>query len=60
MSLIINSPSPVLSSQEWEELQALRKAISMSPASVVPSEQERFTSLFARSLAGKGDPVLPL
>lgn len=58
VSLIIHSPSPFLNKEEWEDLQALRKAISQSPASVVPSEQERFVSLFARSLAGKGDTVL--
>jgi hypothetical protein len=60
VSLIIESPSPFISPEEWEELQALRKAISQSPASVVPSKQERFASLFARSLAGKGDPAFPL
>ena len=59
MSLILESPSPFLSPAEWEELQALRKAISQSPASVVPSKQERFTALFARTLAGKGNSVPP-
>jgi hypothetical protein len=57
MSLILDSPSPFLSSEEWNELQALREAISASPASVAPSQQERFTSLFARTLIGKGDTV---
>lgn len=58
MSLIVSPPSPFLSTAEWKELDTLRKAISDNPASVVPSQQERFTSLFARSLVGKGD--LPL
>ena len=60
MSLIVDSPSPFLSPEEWEEIQALRKAISENPASVIPSQQERFTSLFTRSLAGKGNPMLSL
>jgi hypothetical protein len=51
-------PSPLLSSREWHELNALRKAISHNPASVVPEQQERFSALFTRSLIGKGD--LPL
>lgn len=48
-------PCPLLSIEEWKELQALRKAISHNPATVVPSQQERFVALFARSLLGKGD-----
>ena len=35
--------------EEWAELDALRKAISLSPATVVPEEQERFTELLVRS-----------
>lgn len=48
-------PCPLLSIEEWKELQALREAISYNPATVVPSQQERFVALFARSLLGKGD-----
>jgi hypothetical protein len=55
MSLVASPPSPFLSPAEWQELDALRRAISDNPASVVPSQQERFTALFARSLLGKGD-----
>jgi len=40
---------------EWDELQALRRAISAYPASVHPDKMERFTELFARTLQGKGD-----
>jgi hypothetical protein len=58
MSLVIPSPSPFLSKEEWRELQALRRAISDNPASVAPWKQEQFSSLFARSLMGKGDPSL--
>jgi hypothetical protein len=46
-------PSPYLSPDEWEEAQALRKAISEHPASVAPWKMERFTALFSRSLLGK-------
>lgn len=46
-----------LSKAEWDELQALRKAISSYPASVHPNKMERFTELFARTLSGKGDMV---
>lgn len=58
MSFIASPPSPFLSPAEWKELDVLRRAISDNPASVVCSQQERFTALFARSLMGKGD--LPL
>jgi hypothetical protein len=58
LSITISSPSSLLTTAEWEELNALRKAISQNPASVIPARQERFSALFARSLMGKGD--LPL
>lgn len=51
-------PTPLLSREEREELNALRLAISEAPFAVVPEKQERFTFLFAKSIAGKGD--LPL
>lgn len=51
-------PFPSLSKEEWQELDALRKAISDSPATVVPEKQERFSALFARSLIGKGNQPL--
>jgi hypothetical protein len=34
---------------EWDELDMLRRAISFSPASVVPESQERFTELLVKS-----------
>jgi len=49
-------PSDQLSDQEWDELQALRLAISEQISSVHPAQQERFAQLFVRSLRGKGDP----
>lgn len=51
-------PLPSLSSEEWKELNALRKAISEAPAAVVPEHQERFSALFARTLLGKGNRPL--
>lgn len=48
-------PCPLLSKEEWKELNALRKAISDHPSTVVPMQQERFAALFTRSLLGKGD-----
>jgi hypothetical protein len=49
---------PLLSPEEWKELNALRLAISEAPATVVPEQQERFAALFARSLIGKGNQPL--
>jgi hypothetical protein len=44
-----------LSSAEWKELQVLREAITLNPASVHPLKMEKFTELFTRSIGGKGD-----
>ena len=44
-----------LSGDEWEELDALRRAINDNPASVHPEKQERFTELFVRSLSYVGN-----
>lgn len=55
-STILSSDSD-LSPEEWEELCSLKDAISDSITSVHPLKMERFTELFARSLAGKGDPL---
>jgi hypothetical protein len=51
-------PFPLLSSEEWLELNVLRKAISDSPSTVTPEKQERFSALFTRSLIGKGNQPL--
>lgn len=39
---------------EWEELDALRKAIKDNPASVHPQKQEEFTEYLVRSLRERG------
>lgn len=40
-----------LTDEEYQELDALRKAINDNPASVHPEKQEKFTELFVRSLS---------
>lgn len=47
-----------LTPEEWEELIALKDAISYDPHTVDPQSMERFTELFVRSLEGKGDRPL--
>jgi len=51
-----------LTTEEWEELNALREAINLDPHQVHPNKMEKFTELFVRSLEGKSDsvPVLKL
>lgn len=44
-----------LTDDEYQELDALRKAINDNPASVHPEKQERFTELFVRSLSYVGN-----
>jgi hypothetical protein len=46
-----------LTEEEWNELNALRKAINYDPYTVSPEKMEKFTELMVRSLEGKGDPV---
>lgn len=44
-----------LTTEEYEELQILHKAITDNPASVHPDKQERFTHLFVKSLSYVGN-----
>ena len=46
-----------LTTEEWDELNALRKAINYNPHTVCHQKMEKFTELLVRSLQGKGDPV---
>ena len=46
-----------LTTEEWNELNALKKAINYSPHTVAPEKMEKFTELLVRSLQGKGDTV---
>jgi len=54
MTLPINHQKE-LTTEEWNELVALKDAISYNPHTVAPQSMERFTELFVRSLEGKGD-----
>ena len=44
-----------LSTEEWNELIALKEAIQYDPHTVSPHKMEKFTELMVRSLEGKGD-----
>jgi hypothetical protein len=46
-----------LSTEEWNELVALKNAINDNPASVAPEKMELFTELLVRSLEGKGNYI---
>jgi hypothetical protein len=45
----------VLSTDEWDELVALKDAITYRPQSVSPQKMEKFAELMVRTLEGKGD-----
>jgi len=47
-----------MTQDEWNEMDAIRKAINDHPASVHPDKMEEFTRLFVQSLGGKGDPPI--
>ena len=44
-----------LTTDELNEMQVLKDAISFNPASVHFMKMERFTELFTRSIGGKGE-----
>ncbi|QPX48099.1 hypothetical protein PQC13_gp134 [Synechococcus phage S-SRM01] len=56
---LAKSGTEVLSTEEWEELIALKEAINDNPATVHPQKMEKFTELLVRSLEGKCDPPPP-
>lgn len=43
-----------LTDSEWNEMDALRKAINQRPQSVVPEKMEEFTEYLVRSLRERG------
>ena len=49
----------VLTNEEWDELVALKEAITYRPASVSAEKMEKFAELMVRSLEGKCDPPVP-
>lgn len=44
-----------LTTEEWNELVALKDAISYAPQTVSAEKMEKFAELMVRSLEGKGD-----
>jgi len=44
-----------LTTEEWNELVALKDAITYAPQTVSAEKMEKFTELMVRSLEGKGD-----
>ena len=45
----------VLSNDEWNELVALKNAITYAPQTVSTEKMEKFAELMVRTLEGKGD-----
>ena len=48
-----------LTQEEWNELVALKEAISYAPQTVSAEKMEKFAELMVRSLEGKCDPPAP-
>jgi len=51
--------SKTLTEEEWNELVALKEAITYRPQSVSSEKMEKFAELMVRSLDGKSDPPPP-
>lgn len=54
-TMTLSHKTEQLTTEEWTELDALRKAINYNPASVHWDKMERFGELMVKSLEGKGD-----
>lgn len=54
MTLAKTGPE-TLTQEEWNELLALKDAITWCPQTVSAQKMEKFTELMVRSLEGKGD-----
>ena len=48
-----------LTQEEWDELVALKEAISYAPQTVSAEKMEKFAELMVRTLEGKCDPPPP-
>jgi len=44
-----------MNQDNWNELMALKSAITYNPATVHPDKMEKFTELFVQTLLGKSD-----
>jgi len=53
------SSSEVLTQEEWNELVALKEAITYAPQTVSAQKMEKFAELMVRTLEGKADPPAP-
>lgn len=53
------SSTEILTQEEWNELVALKEAITYSPQTVSAEKMEKFAELMVRSLEGKWDPPAP-
>jgi hypothetical protein len=49
----------ILTTEEWDELVALKDAITYAPQTVSAEKMEKFTELMVRSLEGKCDAPTP-
>jgi hypothetical protein len=49
----------ILTQEEWNEMDALRRAIKDNPASVHPEKMEKFTELLVRSWQLENEVPLP-
>ena len=58
MTLAKTGPE-TLTQEEWNELVALKDAITYAPQTVSAEKMEKFTELMVRSLEGKCDPPAP-
>lgn len=56
MTLAKTGPK-TLTKEEWNELVALKDAITYAPQTVSAEKMEKFTELMVRSLEGKGDCI---
>lgn len=45
----------IMTQEEWEEMVNLKNEINYNPANVIPEKMERFSELYVRSIAGKGE-----
>jgi len=54
MTLAKTGPE-ILTKEEWDELIALKDAITYAPQTVSAEKMEKFTELMVRSLEGKED-----
>lgn len=57
-SICYSTSDKMLTQKEWNELNALKNAISYNPASVCADEQELFTQLLIRSFETRGEAFI--